>query len=271
MTDMAGKKVAKTTGKEEHSHEQRLEYFIQHDCNYVPSPPDRCRYKVGDEVDIGALQDVIIVGVYNDGKVYELQYTSVDNNRGNPIVVHNCTMFVHWLRVRKVGEDFRTRMPDIKNKDLSLNYMNGTMGGLLHKVYSFGTDMNPEYQRGYVWEQSDKEELIQSVFDNIDIGKFVFVKNEWDDREDHKGYEILDGKQRLGALCEFYEERLAWNGRYYSELTAREQNWFENFSVAVAEMRNADRNQKIAMFLKVNKTGKVMDKEHLRNVEKLVE
>ena len=56
----------------------------------------------------------------------------------------------------------------------------------------------PDYQRGYVWEQEDKELLLDSIFKNIDIGKFVFIRlsdSEWMER--NFGYEIR--KPRIKA------------------------------------------------------------------------
>ena len=50
--------------------------------------------------------------------------------------------------------------------------------------------------------------LLDSIFKNIDIGKFVLIHlsdSEWVERG--FGYEILDGKQRLSALIEFYENK----------------------------------------------------------------
>jgi len=65
----------------------------------------------------------------------------------------------------------------------------------------------------------DEQKLIESVFNRVDIGKFVFI---------HLGYhsdimyEILDGKQRLTALYRFYTDQFTYNGYYYSEFYFRQ-------------------------------------------------
>lgn len=77
------------------------------------------------------------------------------------------------------------------------------------------------------WNQKDKELLLDSIFKNIDIGKFVLIHIS--DEEWHKrglGYEILDGKQRLNTLIEFYENRIAYNGKCFNDLSGMDKRTF---------------------------------------------
>ena len=69
-------------------------------------------------------------------------------------------------------------------------------------AYHRGLIDNPDYQRGYVWTLEDKQKLIQSIFNRADIGKFVFIEDE-----NYREYrlEVIDGKQRLRAILDYYE------------------------------------------------------------------
>lgn len=132
--------------------------------------------------------------------------------------------------------------------------------------------MNPEYQRGYVWELEDKQLLIDSIFNNIDIGKFAFI--HLDDKkwaETGNGYEILDGKQRLSTIIDFYENRFPYNGVYYNDLSAKDKNVFLNHHIVQGEVRGADRKAVLKYFLMLNRTGKSMDQSQLDKVEKMLE
>ena len=65
-----------------------------------------------------------------------------------------------------------------KNDDLSLSFSQQTIeGAIIHRANYFGIDFSPEYQRDYVWDLEDKVDLIDSIFNNIEIGKFVFIHN----------------------------------------------------------------------------------------------
>ena len=82
-------------------------------------------------------------------------------------------------------------------------------------------------------------------------------------------YEILDGKQRINALCEFYENRFPYKGKYFNDLSARDRNHFCNYGVDVAEIAQADKATILKYFLMLNTGGKQISEEHLAKVEKM--
>jgi len=224
-------------------------------------------FNVGDKVLIGNLENVIIEEVLQQGKIYRLDYSSTNNNYGNPITTDHCKMYVSWTEVRKYQESLS--MDLIKNKDLRMQFSQQTISSLLSKVYNFGVDFNPEYQRDFVWELDDKVALIDSIFNNVEIGKFVFINLGYDGKF---AYEILDGKQRLKTLVDFYEDRFQFKDRYFSDLSKREQWYFTNYSISVAETNDLlTREQKLRYFINLNKNGKVMSNEQLNKVEKMLE
>jgi hypothetical protein len=130
--------------------------------------------------------------------------------------------------------------------------------------------MDADYQRDYVWTLQDKHNLIDSIFNNIDIGKFVFIMLKWEEHPLNYLYEVLDGKQRINAVTEFYENRFTYNGLFFNQLSKWEQWHFKEYHVNVAEISNITREQKIRYFLTLNVSGKVMDKEHLKKVENML-
>lgn len=81
-----------------------------------------------------------------------------------------------------------------------------------------------DYQRGIVWSPASRSLLIESFIMNIPIPPvFLYEKK-------YSYYEILDGKQRIAAIVDFYSDKYAlegleiWgelNGRRYSELPER--------------------------------------------------
>ena len=85
------------------------------------------------------------------------------------------------------------------------------------------------------------------------------------------GYEILDGKQRLNALIEFYEDRFSYMGKYYSDLSGMDKYTFKNHPIAIGNIEESEKKVILKYFLMLNRTGKVMDQKHLDNVEKMLE
>jgi hypothetical protein len=243
---------------------------LKRELEHVPYPPQRRILCVGDKVGCGNLAKSFIKEVYDNGRYYLMEYTGVNNNYGNPIYTEGMQRYVTWLNVTKIPD--RTGKELIKYPDTmrSLNFLNTCIKTIFSKVYYFGVDMNPAYQRDYCWELKDKVALIDSIFAGADIGKFVFRHYEYNDREDHVSNEVIDGKQRISALCDFYEDRFQYNGLYYSELSNYEKHVFEDFDIQIAEVRGLNDKQILELFVRLNKSGKRMDEEHLQKVENML-
>lgn len=237
---------------------------------YIENLPDPTyKFNVGDKVSIGNIKDAVILESLENGKVYKIDYTGVNNNYGHPIIKEHETNYWDWLSIRplqdRIGEGF------IKNDDLRLHYSQCQISEIFGKKYHFGLEMDADYQRDYVWELEDKQKLIDSIFNNVDIGKFVFIHLEWEEHPLNYSYEVLDGKQRINAITEFYENRFAYKGFFFNQLSKREQWHLREYHINVAEISKITKEQKIRYFLLLNTSGKVMDAEHLKNVEKMLE
>lgn len=250
--------------KTEISWEERLANFMQ-SFAHVPEPTRF--FEVGQEICIGNLEASIIVWASPDYKFYEVEYTnyrrdSLNAQEKSPSRVRNFWMWTEINNFPVIEGSFKD------NDSVFLSYSNRDVRGLIGMAYNFGVDMNPSYQRDYVWEKKDKIELISSIFSNIDIGKFVFV---------HRGYgtgcmfEVVDGKQRLNALLEFYEGRFPILGNvYFDGLSRIDKHHFENYPVSFAEVSGISQKEIVKLFLRLNETGRVMSSEHLENVRKML-
>lgn len=149
-----------------------------------------------------------------------------------------------------------------------LNYSQRDVSGLMTMVTAFGLDMSPEYQRGLVWEESDKVKLIDSIFSQVDIGKFVFRKLPF--KSEGPAYEIVDGKQRLNALLEFMSDRFAYKGKTWSQLSQNDRRYIDGYSISYAQLdEKYTRQQILELFVRLNTGGKPMDPSHLAKIAHL--
>lgn len=239
---------------------------IEREISFVNNPT--YFFKVAEEVAYGAFKKCVIDDIFDNGKYYGLICDAVDTNYGNPIE-YKTYRVAAWQEIRPINHG---NTSFAENQDIRIYFNNPTIESLLHYNYFFGIDFNPEYQRGYVWDQKDKELLIDSVFKNIDIGKFVLIHlsdEEWIKRG--ISYEILDGKQRLSTLIEFYENRFSYNGKFYNDLSSKDKSVFKNHHISFAEIHETDKKTVLRYFLMLNRTGKSMDKKHLEKVEEMLE
>lgn len=83
--------------------------------------------------------------------------------------------------------------------------------------------------------------------------------------------EILDGKQRMRAILDFYEDRFQYKGKYFSQLSVKDQNHFKRYPVSVAETSEMSKEQVLRYFINLNSNGKVMSQDHLNKVKQMLE
>ncbi|WP_409294042.1 DUF262 domain-containing protein [Peribacillus sp. SCS-26] len=73
--------------------------------------------------------------------------------------------------------------------------------------------VNRKYQRKLVWAPYEKTMLIDSIMRGYPLPLFLFAKNI--STNEYKGLEILDGVQRLTAIFDFIENRIAWEEKRF--------------------------------------------------------
>lgn len=263
-------KARKPLTKEEELALQKKKAVASIDTEYhfIHAPEPTYFFNVGDKVRYGAMDEAVVEEIFKDGKIYLLRCTLIKERLGvaTEDISYHATC---WYHIRPIMA--KNTKTNFAKEKLHIQFLNCTVESLLFRYYRFGVDLNPVYQRGYVWCQEDKKKLIQSIFDDVDIGKFVFVRlsnEEWFERD--VMYEILDGKQRLSTLIEFYENRFPYNGKYFNDLDPYDKRAFLNHPVSVGEIGDVDKKTIYSQFLKLNRTGKPISKEHLEKVEKLL-
>ncbi|WP_222430337.1 DUF262 domain-containing protein [Gluconacetobacter diazotrophicus] len=80
----------------------------------------------------------------------------------------------------------------------------------------FRYKLDPEYQRRHRWSDERKSRLIESFLMNVPVPP-VFLYER-----DLARFEVMDGRQRLTALSEFYENKFSLTGlQYWSDLEGR--------------------------------------------------
>ena len=258
----------KTISEEEHLR-NNLQFEFKNISRKFNTIPNRI-FKIGDMVEIGNLEYNHILEVYENGKFYKVLTTTPIIRYGK----YEGQEFRIWyvtgtdMIAYRTPEERLTPPRFVKNEDIQFNFYSSQLRSLISSYYNFGIDTEPDYQRGIVWNHQQKVDLIDSIFNNIDIGKFVTIKREF--KANQKSYEILDGKQRLLALIEFFEDRLLYNGLTYSQLNKKDQHHFENFKIDMAQTEPITDEQKYRYFLVLNTCGTPVDKNHLKKVEKML-
>ena len=103
----------------------------------------------------------------------------------------------------------------------------------------------PDWQRGEVWDQRKKQQLIDSILRGWKLPKFYFQKVAENE------YEVVDGQQRLLAIYEFFGNELQlptscakqFGGTYYKELPQPASDSFDDFEIEYDEIEGATQEE----------------------------
>lgn len=138
-----------------------------------------------------------------------------------------------------------------------------------------------EYQRPFVWALEEKQLLIDSIYNNIEIGKIVLRNRTWDWVEkrvkqgliEHTAFkQIVDGKQRCKTILEFINNEFPDSeGNFWDDLSLNAQRKFFSFSyITYGELgENVTDKDVLNTFMCINHAGKPMSKEHLDFVKSI--
>lgn len=145
--------------------------------------------------------------------------------------------------------------------------------------------MNPPYQRkGHLWSDADKGYLIDSILNGFDIPKLYMADFNWGNTNLNKSqlpFAIIDGKQRLQTLFDFFEGKLVLNedfvfyeqpklkigGMGLKDLRAKHPELaerFEEFNLSVMSVLATDEHAITELFVRLNRSKPLTGAE-LRN------
>lgn len=206
-------------------------------------------FNIGEKVRIGLKSYTVVENIQN--QLYVIQETPE----------RDTARVVNWYEIYKnnIYED------SFENNQLQLNFSNIRVESLFVKYYHFGVNMNPDYQRDLVWTLEQKRDLIASIEAGLDIGKFVFVHKKF--KYGEPDYEVLDGKQRLSALIDFYEDRFTYKEKYFSELSVNDRRRVKEHGILIATIKETDKASIVNYFVKLNSTGTPVEKKFLESLK----
>ena len=231
---------------------------------YIPAP--HYVLSVGEPVILGNLKECLIEEVIDNGRYYHVSYLDAGLHYGQPYNEGRKPRIVPWMSlIRESGVNQHSDLSSPRTQD---NWTSTDVDGVLGKLYFFGIDSNPSYQRDYVWTLDDKRRLIDSIMKRYDIGKMVFIKRPWTNTRSHM-YEILDGKQRMNALQEFYEGRFTYKDHTYHQMSGWDRAAFKEARIQYIDVEEGRMTeaQKLYLFLSVNVAGVPQSAEHIATIQ----
>jgi hypothetical protein len=240
-------------------------------------PEPTIKYAVGDRVRYGAWDWTKILATFKGSRVYKCISINRCTNRNVPDSTEMKIHYEPWYGLHSYRSLKENNAIDLfeQDDDIHFSFQQRDIRSLINQYLNeFGLDLDPDYQRGHVWDNDQQVNLIDSIFKHVDIGKFAVIKRPWGPDGNKpltpKLYEVLDGKQRITAIIDYYLGHFKYKGKYYNELGYMDQGHFTNFSISYAESDYLTQEQKYRYFLKLNTTGTPVDPAHMERVAGLL-
>lgn len=159
-----------------------------------------------------------------------------------------------------------------------INEMKLTVGALIQgyyeddatsRVVAWGgkLDVRPEYQREYVYGESQRNAVVNTVLNGFPLNIMYFV-----DRQDGT-FEVLDGQQRIISICRYamnqYSVKIpATTGGYdtlnYPNLYDELRDKFLDYELHVYVCQGTDK-EKLDWFQIINIAGETLEQQEIRN------
>ena len=135
-------------------------------------------------------------------------------------------------------------------------------------VFGYGGKLTirPNFQREFVYNEKQRNEVIVSVFKRRPLNAMYWSKNVDDSGNDT--YELIDGQQRTISICQYVKDTFAaildGNARYFHNLTNEEQKRILDYELLV-EICEGTEAQKLEWFRTINIANAVLTDQELRN------
>lgn len=199
----------------------------------IPTPTRT--FQVGERCMLGNLNNCVVAEVICGGKAYIIEHDVIGSHKSTVTPPERSFLARWWYDVVKVG----TRSADVphlmdpwKRPHLTVTVLES----VINYLDSGGLVCDPLYQREYVWTERDKDALLESLFERLEIGPFTFIRhagylhagdkslNTYRSlegniftiaKEDDYTVAIIDGQQRITTIMDFMFDRRPYKGIFF--------------------------------------------------------
>lgn len=253
----------------------------------IPSPTRT--FAIGEPVIYGNRVNCIIVDHLALGKGYLIEMDEGIERDKKPTGAKDY-IAAWWYQIEK-ADARNNNIPQLFEPYVLAHHSKCDLESVFFNMHRGGLVCDPLFQREYVWNDENRTALLDSVFERLEIGSFLFVRHHGYIHEktggtvDYRNLDgntvtinraadytmsIIDGQQRLTTLFHFYTDRFTYRGLKFSQLNRHDQGEFERFSVTfrIFEEEQVDKKTLLKLFLQSNR-GVPQAPEHIAKVQAL--
>lgn len=120
-------------------------------------------------------------------------------------------------------------------------------------------DLDPPYQRSYVWTEEQKIKYLQYFFRGGSSGKHIYLNQvKWNEGEGPLS--VIDGKQRLSAFFDFFDNKIPIFGHYFSEF----EDVVDPMKSLIVHVNDLSEVEAVKWYLQMNTGGTYHTEEDIK-------
>ncbi len=150
----------------------------------------------------------------------------------------------------------KIQLKELTVRELTAGYKDNAEAGVVG--YGGRLDIRPPYQREFVYNEKQRNAVIDTVFKGFPLNVMY-----WAVREDG-GFEVIDGQQRTISLCQFVNGDFAFEFKYFHNLTEDGKVQLLDYKLMIYVCEGTD-SEKLAWFKTINIAGEKLTDQELRN------
>lgn len=156
-----------------------------------------------------------------------------------------------------------------ESRKLVMDNVDRTIKDVLNEITEGKININPDYQRNYVWNTVQSSKLIESILINIPIPNIYLsqtMTGTW---------EVIDGVQRLTTLKKFFSNEYELKGlevlpelnkKKYDDLSEEIKNYLDDKIIRYVRIKNeSSEDIKFDVFMRLNQGSIKLNEQELRN------
>ena len=150
----------------------------------------------------------------------------------------------------------KIELNEIFIKDLVEGYVNSDEDGVIG--YRGLLNIRPKYQREFVYNDRQREAVIDTVMKGFPLNVMYWCQNE------DGTFELLDGQQRTISICEYVQGSFSKDFRGFHNLTETEKMQILNYKLMIYICEGNDK-EKLDWFKTINIAGEKLYDQELLN------
>ena len=150
----------------------------------------------------------------------------------------------------------KIELNEISIREVAENYVDNAEDGVVG--YNGKLNIRPKYQREFVYDEKQRNAVIDTIRKGFQLNVMYWVKNE------DGTYEVLDGQQRTISFCQYINGDFSIENRAFHNLTKTEQDLILDYKLMIYFCEGNDK-EKLDWFKIINIAGEKLTDQELRN------